>query len=171
MKRQPYSTLGYYVQRRREEHLLCRCKLARLIGFENSKEGAAAIRLLEEQGLVDPPDLLFRVSIILHLDATTIERLQDQDRKAAGDWLRKISEPFKPYLGLRTIPLPCMSQIPDEVIGWGAEAIEHYAKDFARMHGFEVYAVLSRRVRMEFDRAGELVAIREAGQDGFLRAC
>lgn len=168
MKRQPYSVLGYHVQIRREQHLLRRRKLARLIGYACGKEGAKSLRLLEEQGIIDPPDLLERVAVVLHLDQATIQKLQDEDRQVAGEWLQKSSEPIRPYLGIRTTPLWSMASIPDEVAGFGAEAIEEFAKDFARSNRLEVHAVLSWRIHFEFDCDGQLVGIHEAGRDGFL---
>jgi hypothetical protein len=119
--------------------------------------------MLEEEGVVDPPDLLFRVGIILHLDASTIERLQIQDRQAAGDWLHEISKPIRPYLGVNSRPMPCTAEVPKEVVGWGPVAIEEYASEFARSNRMEVHAVLSRRIKLEFNRDGELLKIREAG--------
>ena len=89
VKKQPYSFLGYHLQLRREQRLLRRRKLARIIGFADGKIGAKSIRLLEEFGTIDPPDLLTRVAVVLHIDDSTIQKLQEKDRQAAGDWLRK----------------------------------------------------------------------------------
>ncbi len=168
MKKQPYSFLGYHIQLRREQRLLRRCKLARIIGYADGKEGAKSIRLLEEFGTIDPPDLLERVAVVLHLDQATIQKLQAEDRQAAREWLQKSSEPIRPYLGIRTTPLWSMASIPDEVAGFGAEAIEEFAADFARVKKLEVHAVLSWRIHFEFDCCGELVAIHEAGRDGWM---
>ena len=136
-----------------------------MIGFTDGKIGAKAIRLLEEFGVVDPPDLLERIGVVLHVDQATIQELQEQDRQAAGEWLQKNSEPIRPYLGIRTTPLWSMASIADEVAECGADAIEEFAKDFARAKGLEVHAVLSWRIHFEFDCCGELVAIHEAGRD------
>ena len=168
MKKQPYSSLGYHIQLRREQRLLRRCKLARIIGFADGKIGAKSIRLLEEQGTIDPPDLLERVAVVLHLDQATIQKLQAEDRKAAGEWLKTISEPVRPYMGLRTTPMPCSVEVPDEVAGFGAEAIEDFAAEFARSKRIEVHAMVTWHIRFEFDRDGQLVGIREAGRDGWM---
>jgi hypothetical protein len=168
MKRQPNSNLGYYVQLRREQRLLRRRKLARIIGFADGKTGAVQIRLLEEQGIVDPPDLLDRIGVVLHLDQATIQKLQEEDRQAAREWLKRIREPIHPYLGLRTTPLWSMASIPYEVAEYGADAIEEFAKDFARSNRLEVHAVFSWRIHFEFDCDGQLVGIREAGRDGWM---
>ena len=54
MKRKPFSELGYHIQRRREDHLLRRRKLAALADLKR-KNGSWQnnSRLLEEQGVVD----------------------------------------------------------------------------------------------------------------------
>ena len=168
MKKQPYSLLGYHLQLRREQRLLRRRKLARLIGYACGKEGAKSIRLLEEFGTIDPPDLLERVAVVLHIDDSTILKLQAEDRQAAAEWLKRIREPVRPYLGLRTTPMPCSIDVPDEVTEWGPDAIEQFAADFARDKRLEVHAVLSWRIRFVFDRCGELLEIKEEGRDGFL---
>jgi hypothetical protein len=168
VKKQPYSALGYHIQLRREQRLLRRRKLARIIGYADGKEGAKAIRLLEEFGTIDPVDLLTRVAVVLHIDDSTILKLQEQDRQAAREWLKRIRKPVKPFLGLRTTPMPCSVEVPCEVAGWGPDAIEQFAAEFARDKRLEVHAVLSWRIRFVFDRCGELLEIREEGRDGFL---
>ena len=168
MKKQPYSSLGYHIQLRREQRLLRRRKLARLIGFVDGKTGAISDSILEEQGIVDPPDLLERVGVVLNVDQATIQELQAEDRQAAAEWLQIIKEPVRPFLGLRTTPMPCSVEVPDEVVESGPEAIEQFAAVFARDKRLEVHAVLSWRIRFVFDRCGELMEIREEGRDGFL---
>ena len=168
MKREHFSELGYHIKRRREQHLLRRRKLARLIGFEDSKEGAAAIRALEERGIIEPPDLLDRVAVVLHLDAKQIQELQHQDRQAAAEWLKNISQPARPYLGIRSVPWPSMAEIPEHVRSSGETAIENYARGFAAYHKLRVHAVLSNRIQIVIDDAGDFVSIRELGRDGWL---
>ena len=167
MKKQPYSSLGYHIQLRREQRLLRRCKLARIIGFADGKIGAKSIRLLEEFGTIDPPDLLERVAVVLHIDLDTIQKLQAEDRRAAREWLQIVREPSRPYLGLRTTPLWSMASIPDEVAGFGAEAIEEFAKDFARSNRLEVHAVLSWRIHLSLTVMDNSSGFESGGETGF----
>ena len=122
VKRPAYSALGYFIQRQREKRGLRRRRFARMIGFSEGKEGAAAIRLLEDCGDIEPPDLLLRVAAVLGIDEDTILQLQAKDRRAIGDWLRTVSEPCRPFLGINCRPMPSTVTLPEQV--WGADAVE-----------------------------------------------
>ncbi len=133
--------------------------------FEKSNVGKTFVRERSSTCSFTPADLLDQLAIVLHLDSDQIRQLQEQDRVAAAEWLRKISDPMRPHLGLRTVPWPSLAHIPEEVISWGPDAIEDYAIEFARSNGFEVHVMLNHRIRLVIDRRGELVEIREAGRD------
>lgn len=161
MHREHISALGYHIQRQREERLLRRRKLARLIGFEDSKEGSVLIRSLEETGTIDgPPDLLERVATILQIDEATIRELQEQDRKLRQDWLRKVSKPMKAYLGFRWNS----SEIPEHVCARGLTAIEHYARGCAAYYRMPFRLVLNHRIEFVLDEVGNVVEIKERGR-------
>ncbi len=123
---------------------------------------------LEEQGVVDPPDLLDRVAVVLHLDSDEVRQLQEQDRKAAAEWLKNISQPARPYLGIRSVPWPSMAEIPEHVRSRGGTVIENYARGYAAYHKLRVHAVLSNRIQIVINDAGDFVSIRELGRDGWL---
>ena len=97
--------------------------------------------------MIDPPDLLEKVGGVTSRSAT-IQKLQEEDRQAAA---RVAAEEFRTDSPLsrdkNNTPLWSMASIPDEVAGFGADAIEEFAKDFARVKKLEVHAVLSWRIR------------------------
>jgi hypothetical protein len=168
MSKEPISLLGYFVQTMREKHGYRRRTLARLVGFTDGKAGAASIRLLEDFGQVDPPDLLDRLADALLMTADELISLDELDRAAAGEWLKKISQPVVPYFGIKLGPMANQINVPEEIANCEPEAIEAYASDFARSRRLPVRLHICSHICFVFDRVGELVEIQELGRDGFI---
>jgi hypothetical protein len=169
MSKEPISLLGYFVQTMREKHGYRRRKLARMIGFSDGEVGAAAIRLLEELGQIDPPDLLDRLAVRLSMTEEELRYLQELDRDEAGNWLEQVRRPIKPHFGYKCGPMTNLLHVPEETACCSPIEIEEYARDFARSHRVPVRLHLYHRVCLVFDSTGELVEIQELGRNGWIQ--
>jgi hypothetical protein len=76
-------------------------ELARLAGCENVLKNGNRIRQFELTGDITQ-ELLEMLAAVLEIDAATIEKLVEQDRREFFEkWLACISEPITPYLVIR----------------------------------------------------------------------
>ncbi len=143
------SRLGEYFRRRRSERGLGLGDLAGLLGYRNRSKGANRIRAFEGGGKVHPA-LLGNLSNVLGVGPDEIRRLVDEDYQ---DWLAWANEPIRPYVVVWL--MACVYQrvqLPDDALD--PEMAEAFAADVARQKNLRAWLVLSRRVSVEFDEAG-----------------
>lgn len=153
------SLLGAYVWNERSNRRIKRAKLAHLIGCDKE-----SIRLLEETGH-DIEGILPRLVEVLQLDDwAEIFRRESKDKENALRWVRWCVRPSPPTIIAAKSPVVCPVEIPEEVAQWGAEAIENYAKDFARSWDRPIELFIRNHIRLLIDHTGEIVAVQELGR-------
>jgi hypothetical protein len=123
-----------------------------------------SIRLLESWGL-DHDGILPRIVEALHLDDwAEIFSRESKDKTNAIQWVEWCGRPAPPSIIAARSPLVCPVEIPEEISQWGFEAIENYAKDFARSWDRPIELFVRNHVRLLIDRTGEIVAVQELGR-------
>jgi hypothetical protein len=132
-------------------------ELARLAGCVNIHKNASKIRQFDIS-----PELLTNIAAILEIDAATIERLVEQDRREFFEkWLAWVNEPITPYLVerliaavYRKVPLPSEIKTMVEAEAWAsAVALERRRK---------CCLVWSRRISVWFAEDGTVYSRTEA---------
>lgn len=136
-------------------------QLATLAGCKNPGKSGNHIRTFELTGKITQC-LFEKLVVALGMDAGTIERLVEQDRREFFEkWLEWVNEPITPYLVERLIaavyrklPLPLEITTQDEAEAWAAAV--------ARESRRKCCLVWSRRISIWFDEVGDLVSRSEA---------
>lgn len=136
-------------------------QLASLMGCKNPGKIGNRIRQFELSGTISQ-ELFEKLADALEIDAGTIERLVEQDRREYFEkWLKWVNEPITPYLVERLIPaIYRRIPLPPEVTT--QEEAEAWAAGVARESKRKCCLVWSRRISIWFDEAGQLVGRTEA---------
>lgn len=154
-------TLAEHFRRKREKLGIARGELARRLGYRNIAKGARRIHLFETEGEI-PKELLWQLAGVLEVDQATVERLARQDdERFLREWSAWANEPIEPYLVVRVIPaIYTHLALPPHVAS--VEAAENFAAEVARERRKQCCLVLSRRLSVYFDEAGDVKNRMEA---------
>jgi hypothetical protein len=144
-------------RQRREASRISLGNLARLCGYSNLAKGSNRIQTFERSGKIEPT-LLGKLASALGIASSEIHRAVAQDRT---EWEAWASEPIEPHLIVRLVAaFYSRSSIPVEIRGDRA-AMEEYSADYAATNRLRVCLVLSRRLRVWFDRDGRCSGVTE----------
>jgi transcriptional regulator with XRE-family HTH domain len=162
--------MGEFLKVRREERGWTLGDVARRLGYANLTKGARRVHLTEE-GESLSPDLLPKLAHLLGIAPGRIEELHAQDRQEyVAAWERWADEPVPIQIVVRCIPgvfgnhaVPAWLKTPEEMVT--------YAQEYARRIGKKVFVVLSRRVTVSLNEAGEVTSRHEATPDDDPRPC
>ncbi len=135
-------------------------QLAQLIGKNVSKIGNS-IRTFELTGDISK-ELFGKLVAFFEIDAETIERLVEQDRREFFEkWLAWVNDPITPHLVVRIIAAIYTSKaVPPEITTM--EKAETWAAAVAKESRRKCCLVWSRRISIWFDERGDLVGRSEA---------
>ncbi len=144
------TNLSRFFQQRRTTQKISFGDLARELGYKNIVKGANRIIKFEQNGSIHP-DLFHKLALALNISTVEIIQCVEADR---ADWDAWADEPVEPHLVVRLMAAIYSPQkIPTELQG-SRIAMEEYASAFSREKGMLVWAVLSRRLTVCFDREG-----------------
>jgi hypothetical protein len=129
--------------------------LARLAGCANVQKNGSRIRTFELSGNIGQ-ELFEKIAAILEIDAATIERLVEQDRREFyQEWLQWVNEPIKPYLVIRLMAAIYSSRaVPPEITT--LEEAEKWASAIAGEIKKQCCLVWSRRISCWLNEEGKL---------------
>jgi hypothetical protein len=136
-------------------------ELARLAGCVNILKNGNRIRQFELTGIISP-ELFDKLATALEIDAATVEKLVEEDRRESFDrWLEWVNKPIQPYLVerliaavYRKVPVPSEITTMDEAEAWAAAvALERRRK---------CCLVWSRRISVWFAEDGTVYSRTEA---------
>jgi hypothetical protein len=155
------TNLSRHFQQKRLEKGLKPGELARLAGCANIQKNGSRIRCFELSGNVGQ-ELFEKIAAVLEIDAATIERLVEQDRKEFFDeWLAWVNQPIQPYLVIRIIAAIYGSRpVPSEITT--REEAETWAGAVASEIKKRCCLVWSRRISCWFGEDGTLAQRTEA---------
>ncbi len=145
--------LSRFFRQRRIELGLRYGDLARQLGYKSLPGVCNKIVMFEERG-----DILAAVfnklAAVLGIDAETIERLVELDRRAyLQAWTAWANEPMEPEIVFRAIPgVFAGHPIPAHL--HTTEEMEAYTQEFAAKYHKKTWLVLSRKLRVYFDEDG-----------------
>ena len=143
--------LSLFFRQSRLEKSLGFGEIARRCGYKNITKGCNRIRQFEDRGEI-APDLLRKLAAVLDISDDDIRRCIAADK---AEWERWADEPIEPYLVVRMMAaVYSQNHIPTELHS-DREAMEQFASEFAKEKSHRVSLVLSRRLRVWFDRDGE----------------
>ncbi len=126
--------LSRYFQQQRLDRGLKPGQLARLAGCLNVPKNGSRIRTFELSGHITH-ELFEKIATVLEIDAATIQRLVEQDRREFFQaWLQWVNEPIKPYLVIRLMAAIYSSRALPAEISTQEEA-EKWASAVARGWG------------------------------------
>jgi len=144
------SHLTDLFRQRREATGISFGDLARQCGYSNVSKGSNRIQKFEQSSKIEPT-LLGKLASALGITSTEIHQAVAQDR---AEWEAWASEPIEPHLIVRLVAaFYSRSAIPLELRGDRA-AMEEFAADYAATNRMRVCLVLSRRLRVWFERDG-----------------
>jgi hypothetical protein len=151
------SHLTDLFHQRREASGIALGDLARSCGYSNVSKGSNRIQKFERTGEIEPI-LLGKLASALGITPIEIHRAVAQDR---AEWEAWSSEPIEPHLIVRLVAVfYSRSAIPVELRG-DRVAMEEYSADYAALNRVRVCLVLSRRLRVWFDRDGRCSGVTE----------
>jgi hypothetical protein len=155
------TNLSRYFQQKRLDRSLKPGQLARLAGCVNVPKNGSRIRTFELSGSIGR-ELFERIAAVLEINASTIERLVEQDRREFfEEWLAWVSQPIKPYLVIRLIAAIYSSRgVPPEISTM--EEAEKWASAVAGEIKKRCCLVWSRRISCWFSDDGTLQERTEA---------
>lgn len=151
------SHLSEFFRHRREASGITFGELARTCGYSNLNKGANRIQKFERTGEIEPT-LLGKLSATLGITSAEVHRCVAEDR---AEWEAWASEAIDPHLIVRLLAaFYSHSAIPLEFRGNRA-AMEEFAADYAATNRVRVCLVLSRRLRVWFERDGQCNGVTE----------
>jgi hypothetical protein len=155
------TNLSRHFQQKRHDRGLKPGQLARLAGCVNVQKNGSRIRSFELSGSIGQ-ELFEKLATALDIDAGTIERLVEQDRREFFQvWLAWVNEPIQPYLVIRVIAAIYNSRlVPSEIVTM--EEAEQWASGVAKEIHKRCCLVWSRRISCWFDEQGRLTNRSEA---------
>jgi hypothetical protein len=153
--------LSRHFEQKRFEKGLKPGQLARLAGCTNIPKNGSRIRCFELSGNI-VQELFEKIAGALEIDAGTIERLVEQDRREFfEEWLAWVSQPIQPYLVIRIIAAIYSSRaVPAEITTM--EEAEQWAGAVAKEIQKRCCLVWSRRISCWFSEDGTLTERTEA---------
>ncbi len=136
-------------------------QLARFVGCANIQKNGSRIRCFELSGNIGQ-ELFEKIAVALEIDAGTIERLVEQDRRDFfEEWLAWVNQPIQPYLVIRIIAAIYSSRVvPPEITTM--DQAEHWASGVAGEIKKRCCLVWSRRISCWFGEDGSLTERNEA---------
>lgn len=144
------SHLSEMFRQRRSASGISLGDLARACGYLNVSRGANRIQAFERSGEIEPK-LLGNLAAALGIASSEIRQAVAQDR---AEWEEWASQPIVPHLVVRLIAaFYCRQAIPSD-IHHSQILMEDYAADFAYDNRVRVCLVLSRKLRVWFERDG-----------------
>lgn len=151
------SHLSYLFLQSRQAIGISLGDLARACGYANVSRGANRIQTFERTGEIDPV-LFGKLAAVLGIPSAEINRARAEDR---AEWEAGVSEPIEPHLIVRLVAaFYTRTSIPLEVNG-DRGAMEEFAADYAATNRVRVCLVLSRKLRVWFERDGRCSAVTE----------
>lgn len=151
------SHLSDLFRHRREASRISLGDLARHCGYTNVSKGSNRIQKFEATGDIEP-SLLGKLASALGITCTEIHQAVALDR---AEWETWAAEPIEPHLIVRLVAaFSSRSAIPLELRGERA-AMEEYSADYAALNRVRVCLVLSRRLRVWFERDGRCSGVTE----------
>jgi hypothetical protein len=155
------TNLSRYFQQKRLVRGLKPGQLARLAGCLNVQKNGGRIRNFELSGNIGQ-ELFKKIAAVLEIDAGTIERLVEQDRREFFQgWLEWVNQPITPYLVIRLMAAIYSSRALPPEITTMAEA-EKWASAVAGEIQKQCCLVWSRRISCWFSEDGTLTKRTEA---------
>jgi hypothetical protein len=155
------TNLSHYFEQKRLEKGLKPGQVARLAGCANFQKNGSRIRCFELSGNIGQ-ELFEKIAAALEIDAGTIERLVEQDRREFfEEWLAWVNQPIQPYLVIRVIAAIYSSRpVPPEITVM--EGAEQWAGSVATEIKKRCCLVRSRRISCWFSEDGTLTERTEA---------
>ena len=155
------TNLSRCFQQKRLDRGLKPGQLARLAGCVNVQKNGSRIRSFELSGSIGQ-ELFEKIAAVLGIDAATIERLVEQDRREFYQaWLDWVNEPIQPYLVIRLMAAIYSSRaVPSEITTM--EQAETWAGAVAGEIKKRCCLVWSRRISCWFNEEGKLTHRSEA---------
>lgn len=151
------SHLSDLFQQRRLSGRISLGDLARRCGYTNLTKGSNPIQTFERTGEIEPT-LLGKLASTIGITSTEIHRAVAEDR---AEWEAWASEPIEPHMIVRLVAaFYTRSPIPLELRGDRA-ATEEFASDYAATNRSRVCLVLSRRLRVWFEKDGRCSGVTE----------
>ena len=147
--------LSRYFQQKRLDRGLKPGQLARLAGCTNIPKNGDRIRMFELHGHIRQ-ELFEKIAAALEIDAATIGRLAEQDRREFyQEWLAWVNEPIQPYLVIRLIAAVYSSRaVPPEITT--RDEAEKWASTVSGEIKKHCCLVWSRRTSCWFNEEGRL---------------
>ena len=144
------SHLSQFFRQRRLDKKLSFGEVARGCGYRNVSKGCNRIQKFEDGCDIDT-ELFQKLATVLDISDADIARCVAADK---ADWERWADEPIEPYIVIRLMAaVYSPKSIPLE-LHTDQEAMKQFASDFAKEKRLRVCLVLSRRLRVWFDRDG-----------------
>jgi hypothetical protein len=151
------SHLSNLLRQRREATGFGFGDLARKCGYSNVSKGSNRIQTFERTGEIEPT-LLGKLASVLGITSAEIHRAVAEDR---AEWEAWASEPIEPHMIVRLVAaFYSRSPIPLELRGDRAAMVD-FASDYAATNRLRVCLVLSRRLRVWFERDGRCSGVTE----------
>ena len=150
------SRLGGYIWDQRSIRGIKRTALAEMIGCERE-----SIILLEDQG-EDVEGILPKLMDLLELDSKVIEKRKTQDANLRRAWLGFCRGCELPMIIVGRTTISSTHEVPVEIVTTGSDAVEEYAKDFARRRNKTVELFVRNHIRFVISPSGE-IDINELG--------
>jgi hypothetical protein len=149
------TNLSRYIQQKRLDKGLKPGQVARLAGCVNVQKNGSRIRSFELSGSIGR-ELFEKIAGALGIDAGTIKRLVEQDRREFYQaWLEWVNEPNQPYLVMRLMAAIYSSRaVPPEIATM--EEAERWASAVAKEIHLRCCLVWSRRISCWFNEEGKL---------------
>ena len=150
------SRLGGYIWDQRSIRGIKRTALAEMIGCERE-----SIILLEDRG-DDVEGILPKLMDLLELDPRVVEKRTAQDTNLRRAWLGFCRGCELPMIIVGRTTISSTHEVPVEIVTTGSDAVEEYAKDFARRRNKTVELFVRNHIRFVISPSGE-VDINELG--------
>ena len=144
------SHLSQLFRQRRLEKKFGFGEVARRCGYRNVSKGCNRIQKFEDGDEIDT-ELFQKLAAVLDISDADIARSIEADK---AEWEQWVDEPIEPYLVLRLMAAFYSHKSIPPNIHTDQEAMKQFASDFSKEKRLRVCLVLSRRVRVWFDRDG-----------------
>ena len=154
------SHLSHFFRQRRIEKKFGFGDVARRCGYKNVTKGCNRLQKFEDGCEIDG-ELFQKLATVLDISDADIARCIAADK---ADWERWADEPIEPYLVLRLMAAVYSPKSIPPNIHADQEAMKQFASDFAKEKRLRVCLVLSRRLRVWFDREG---GVERTTEDSF----
>ena len=163
--------LSQFFRQRRLDKKFGFGEVARRCGYRNVSKGCNRIQKFEERGEIDS-ELFRKLASVLDISDDDIRRCIEADK---AEWEQWADEPIEPYFVIRLMAaFYSHKSIPTELHS-NREAMKQFASDFSKEKRLRVCLVLSRRVRVWFDRDGGVERTTEDSFDKshapYMRVC